>query len=188
MFVLPQRVCKNVRLGFLVSFSTGSSAIWSATFWWDYSSLSFSQYLCTFISFSISISLSHSLYLSFYFNFFISSYLFSYITFMTANFGNKSFFYVSIVLEGMYTYNTAHIGDVTLCLCLFCCRGYVHMYDWAFWKWDLLFLFLFLLGVCTHEEMACTNVWQVILAIISCAYICVVVEGINTCKTRHFCN
>ena len=35
--------------------------------------------------------------------------------------------YVYVVVEGMYTYKTGNFGNETFCVCLFCCRGYVHI-------------------------------------------------------------
>ena len=40
-----------------------------------------------------------------------------------------------------------------LCLCLCCCRGYVHMQDWEFWKRAILFMLVFLYRVCTHVRL-----------------------------------
>ena len=56
----------------------------------------------------------------------------------TDNFGKYMFIvYVCVFvegvykyIEGIYTYNTGNFGKTPLCLCLCCCRGYVHMEDW----------------------------------------------------------
>ena len=58
--------------------------------------------------------------------------------------------YVGFVVEGMYTCKTGHFGNKPLCLCLCFCIGRVHMYDWAFWKQEFVFMFVLFYIVCTH--------------------------------------
>ena len=52
--------------------------------------------------------------------------------------------YVCVVLEGMYKCKTEHFVNESFCLCLFCCRGYVHMQDWECWKRAFVFMFVLL--------------------------------------------
>ena len=42
----------------------------------------------------------------------------------------------------MYKCKTGNYGNESLCLCFCCCRGYVHMQDWSFWKHAFLLMFL----------------------------------------------
>ena len=35
--------------------------------------------------------------------------------------------YVCVVIDGMYTYKTGNISKKNFCLCLYCCRVYLHM-------------------------------------------------------------
>ena len=37
--------------------------------------------------------------------------------------------YVCVVLNGVYICKIGNFSNYPLCLCLGCCRGYVHMYD-----------------------------------------------------------
>ena len=111
--------------------------------------------------------------------------------------------YVFAVLEGMFTCDTGNFVNNPLFLCLCCCRGYVHMQDWSFWKRYFVFMFVLLYWVCNHVMMGilatslcvfvcvvveCTHIILGILAIIMCVHVCVVVEGMYTCNTGNFVN
>ena len=89
--------------------------------------------------------------------------------------------YVYLVVYTMYTCNRRNFGNKNLCLFLSCCRGYVNMQDWEFWKQYLVFMFVLLQRVSKHTILG-------ILATRNCVYVCVVVESIYTFKNGHFCN
>ena len=100
----------------------------------------------------------------------------------TGNFTYKHlFFNVCVVVEGIYTCNTGHFGKNPLCLCIYFCSGYVHMYDWDFWKQVFVFMIMLVYTVCTHIRMG-------ILATNLCGHDCVVIEGMYTCNNGHFGN
>ena len=93
----------------------------------------------------------------------------------------RFYFYVCVVVKGMYTCNTGNFGKAPLCSCLCCCRGYVHMYDGLFREQAFVFVFVLLLRVCTHVRLG-------ILVTSGCVHVCTVVEGMYTCKTGNFGN
>ena len=93
--------------------------------------------------------------------------------------------YVCDVIEGMYTCNTLHHVNIHLCLCLCCCRGYVTTSYWEYCKWVIVFMFLFLLRVCTHVRL---GIWVTII----CVYLCSVIKVMYIYKIvkygdGHFC-
>ena len=87
--------------------------------------------------------------------------------------------YIYVVVDGMYICNTGHLVKKPLCLLLCCCRGYVHMLDWEFWKQAFLFMIVLLYRVFTNLRLG-------ILETSLFVYVCVVVEGMYTCETGHF--
>ena len=99
----------------------------------------------------------------------------------TGNIGINPLYYFCVVVEGMYTCKTGNFRNKPSCLCLCCCRRYVHMYDQVFERHFIVFMFVLFQSVCTHVRL-------VILATRVCVYVCVVVEGIFTCNTVNFEN
>ena len=43
-------------------------------------------------------------------------------------FESRLFVYAYVVVDVMYKCKSGNFGNETLCLCLYCCRGYVHLY------------------------------------------------------------
>ena len=58
--------------------------------------------------------------------------------------------HVCIVAESMCIFMIDDFVNKNLCLWLCCCRGYVHMKDWAFWKRVFVFMFVLFYRVCAH--------------------------------------
>ena len=59
--------------------------------------------------------------------------------------------YICVGIDGMCTCKTGKFWHWYFCLYFFCCRGYVHMLDWACWKWAFVFMFVLLYLVYTHD-------------------------------------
>ena len=89
--------------------------------------------------------------------------------------------YICVVLEGMYTWKTGYFVNNPLCLCLCCCIQYVKVQDLGFCKYSCVFKCLQLQRVWTHVTLG-------ILARSHFVYVCIVLEGMYTCKTGNFGN
>ena len=116
----------------------------------------------------------------------------------------RIFVSIFVGVKGMYKCKTGYFGNEIQYLCFLCCRRYVHMWDWAFCKWDVLFIFVLLKRLCTHIRLGilaasfcfyflswkrvCTNIIVDMLAMSVCVSVYVVVKCIYTCKTGNVGN
>ena len=61
--------------------------------------------------------------------------------------------YASVVVEDLQKWNAEYFAHKSLCLCLCCCKGYVHMQVRIFLKRSFVYMLVLLYRVCTHARM-----------------------------------